>query len=262
MGTSELRDTSYVRGRPKLRASIMTMLLAMLVVALLPAGPVGAGERPDAPPTPDVVPPWAPGSPFERGPITFFVESGEVVIGIGDEDPFVIEFSECPGGEPADVDGECITFEGDINAGGSFTVDPEDVSFPQALFEDPVPIIVTTGVSETVTGSIHPLTGAASMAMPMQIDLDLLATGENDCRIVVDLELTSGTSGELVGTPYEFEDERMTLVDGEYAIPETTVLSGLGAALCGIVDGTLALPSASGENTAVFDLLMAPGHLD
>lgn len=253
-------DMSRVRGRPKLRASIMAMLMAMLVVALLPAGPVGAGERPDAPPTPDVVPPWAPGSPFEPGPFTFFVESGTVVIGIGDDDPFVIEFSECPDGEPAND--ECITFEGHVAAGGTFAVDPEGVSFPQALFTDPLPILVTTGVSETVTGSIHPKTGAASMAMPMEIDLDLFANGINDCRIVVDLDLTSGASGDLVGSPFDFQDDRMSLVDGEYAIPETTVLSDLGAAVCGLVDGTVGLPSDSGENTAVFNLLMAPGHLD
>ena len=257
----------------------MMLLLAMLVIAVLPATPVGADVSPDAPPGPPPfagekeAPGFAPGSPpragepgppdfdplpFEPGPFTFFVESGEVVIGIGEEEPFEIQFSECPGGEPAED--ECITFEGDIDTDGEFTIEPEDVSFPQALFTEPLPIAVTTGVSEAATGTIDPATGDATMSLPMQIDLDIFANGVDDCRIVVDLELTSGTSGILTGDP--LVDGRMSLVDGMYAIPVTTVLSDVGAAVCPIVDGTLALPSESGENTAVFDLLMVPGHLD
>ena len=196
---------------------------------------------------------------FTPGDFTMFVESGSVVIGTDAADPYVIEFSECPDGTPAEEGEECITFEGEIDADGNFTVEPDDVFFPTLEVRDdpdtPLDLDANTGVSAPITGNIDPDTGEATFDLPMQVDLDLGPNGTNDCRIVVDLDGTSGTSGDLTGSPLG-EDGRLTFVENDFAVPATESLSQTGDIACGQVDGAVGVPTDPGENTAEFNLLL------
>jgi hypothetical protein len=170
--------------------------------------------------------------------------------------PFAIDFSGCPGGEPADPEGECITFEGTIDEDGNFTVQPDGVSFPSTVIQSgDLTIGVSTGVSGPVTGSVDPATGEATFDLPMQVDLDIGNTGTADCRIAVGLDGTTGTSGDVTGASLD-EDGRVTVVDGTFAIPTTSPLPGGLGFLCPTVDNTVGLPSDAGDNTATFDLLL------
>jgi hypothetical protein len=178
-------------------------------------------------------------------PFTMTVETGGIVIGINEDEPYEIAFTECPGGT-----GEgCITFEGTIDADGNFTIDPEDVFFPESVEEvlPGVDVSINTGVAEAITGTIDPETGEATFDMPMQVEIAIAVLGA-ECQLNVDLEATTGDSGTVSGVA--FDGERLTVVDGQYGVDATTVIAGD----CGIVDSTVGLPSPSGENTAEFQL--------
>ena len=191
---------------------------------------------------------------FEPGDFTMFVESGSVIIGTDEDEPYVIDFTECPGGEPAEEDAECITLSGVIDEDGNFTIEPDGVFFPELSTEEPLPLTARTGVSGDVTGSIDPDTGEATFNMPMQVDIDLFQNGEGDCRIVIDMDGTTGSSGGLTGSP--LADSQATFVDGLFDVPATTSLGGTYSGLCPQVDDAVGVPSPSGENTAVLNLLL------
>jgi hypothetical protein len=177
-------------------------------------------------------------------PFTMTVETGGIVIGINEDEPYEIDFTECPGGTGDD----CITFEGTIDADGNFTIDPDDVFFPESHQQVGfIAIFINTGVAEAITGTIDPDTGEAIFDMPMQVEITIPAFG-TECQLNVDLEATTGDSGTVSGVA--FDGERLTVVDGQYGVDATTVLAGD----CGIVDSTVGLPSPSGENTAEFQL--------
>lgn len=195
---------------------------------------------------------------FAPSEFTMFVEGGQVVIGQDADSPYVINFSECPGGVAADPERGCITFQGVIDEAGNFTIQPEDVTFPvlETVADTafgPIPVRATTSTSGPITGTIDPSTGVASMSLPMVVDVDILADGVDDCRISVGLAGTTGTSGALSGSP--LTDDLLSVVDGEFAVPATTPIEGGVAGLCPIVDSTVNAPSPSGQNTAVFNLL-------
>jgi hypothetical protein len=193
---------------------------------------------------------------FQPGEFTMTVETGGIVIGAGEEDAFAIDFTECPGGVPTDEGAECITFSGTIDADGDFTVQPEDVFFPDTVIvHSGSTVAVSTGVSAPVTGTVDPATGEASFDLPMQVLLDIAADGTDDCGIAIVLDGTTGTSGGLEGAALG-QDGRLTVVEGLFAVPVTDRLSSVGDSLCGIVDDLVGLPSGSGGNTAVFELLL------
>jgi hypothetical protein len=182
-------------------------------------------------------------------PFTAFVETGALEIGDN-----AFEFPECPDGEPAEDDGECITFMGFLNDDGTHTVPAEGVSFPKLVTEEGgLTIAVNIEAPEGADGVFDIGTGLVTFDTDLDVFLDIGDNGTNDCRIDADIRGTTDESGGETGIP--FEDWRAQIIDAEFAVPASTPVSPTGDLLCSTVDGALGLPSDGGENYLEFNLL-------
>jgi hypothetical protein len=107
----------------------------------------------------------------------------------------------------------------------------------------------------------------STLSLPVKVKLDSVLLGEN-CYIGSDkkpiqLELTTGTSGALKGTPGELSFNGsftittftgIEIVDGTYAVPTAKGCGGAFSAFVDpLVDSIFGLPSASGKNAATFE---------
>jgi hypothetical protein len=104
--------------------------------------------------------------------------------------------------------------------------------------------------------AIDPITGEATLVdVVLLVDIDIGQTGDGDCRLTVDVDTTTGTSGDITRSPLN-QDGQMSLVDGLFEIPAAAPTSAVGLVLCGLVNDAIGLPSGPGGNALQFDLLV------
>jgi hypothetical protein len=190
--------------------------------------------------------------PPELVPFTAFVETGSLEIGDSE-----FEFPACPDGEPAEEGDECIVFEGGLDLEeGTHTIPAEGVSFPELILDTGVAdVAINFAAPGGASGVFDGATGEITFDTELQVLLDVGANGTDNCRLDVDLEGTTGTSGAATGSAFDATDGRATIVEGEFAVPASTPITGGDAATCGLVDGFLELPSPSGDNLLTFNML-------
>ncbi|MFN8150909.1 MAG: PKD domain-containing protein [Solirubrobacterales bacterium] len=160
------------------------------------------------------------------------------------------------------TDADPITFAGTIDAAGNVNIPVSGQHFPSFAVQGyPVSIIPT----HPITGTVNPMTGAGSLRLRVYIKIDGVPTG-GGCAIgssgsPIDLNaLITGTTAPpgpntpISGTPYNTSNGTATVVNNSYSVPASNSC-GQGAST---VDGALGLPSAAGNNSAVFNLVTNP----
>ncbi|MDQ2622902.1 MAG: DUF11 domain-containing protein [Actinomycetota bacterium] len=151
-----------------------------------------------------------------------------------------------------------INFNGTVDKAGNITI--PTVTFPNyPISAGGFNLTVKINVVGPTTGTINPLTGAASLRLRVWIKIDGVPLG-GDCRIAsssspIDVNtLITGTSGSRTGTPYNPSNGTMRIVNTSFAVPAS---SSCGIA-SGTVDSTVGLPSPAGNNAAEFNLKTTP----
>lgn len=167
--------------------------------------------------------------------------------------------------EPPD---ELANFPIDIEADGSLTVPVgEDLLPPVELEVDGDVVTITFDLPQQPSGSIDPLTGAASLGFGLSVHLTGSVSGVSlgsNCRIGTEsnpilISGTTGISGELEGEAYDGETSSMTLVDGSFEVPGASGCGGvLSFIVTPILNGQLGLPSGAGDNAVVLTVELDP----
>ncbi len=161
-------------------------------------------------------------------------------------------------------DSQNINFNGTVDKNGNINI--PTMTFPDFLLEN-IPVLgsltVKINVVGPTTGSINPLTGAASLRLRVWIKID----GLGACHIAsasspVDVNaLVTGTSqhpgSSLVrtGSPYNLTSGHMSLVNATFSAPgaqDCKIGGFIGAD--GQVNDQVGLPSAAGNNAAEFNI--------
>jgi hypothetical protein len=193
------------------------------------------------------------GDPGNGETVAFTAVAEDGRLEIGDE---VFDFTPCPDGVPAEGD-ECITFEGEADLEeGTHAIPAAGVSFPvletevdNPLGEGTLPVFATITAPDGASGVFDADTGEITFLSGLDVEVVVeSALGDIECVLDVSVDATTGDSGDASGSP--FDGERATVVDGLFDVPVAA-----GGGLCGVVSDELGLPSASGENLLVFDLL-------
>lgn len=151
-----------------------------------------------------------------------------------------------------------INFNGTVAANGAISI--PSMTFPNfPISASGFDLTVKINVVGPTTGTINPLTGDMSLLLRVWIKIDGVPFG-GDCRIASSSSpitlntLVTGTSGSVTGTKYNLSAGTVRIVNGTYAVPES---SSCGPA-AGTVNSTVGLPSAAGNNTALFNILTTP----
>ncbi|MFZ4434319.1 MAG: PKD domain-containing protein, partial [Microthrixaceae bacterium] len=181
--------------------------------------------------------------------------------------------SELASGFQAKVD---PAFNGTIDAAGNITIPTTGVVLPRAYIAIPdtnpanYPYVVTADVIATTaaTGTLNPLTGAASIRLRFRIKLGGSPFGVYvgaSCSIgttaaPIDINvLTTGTTSPpapntpISGAPY-LSNGTFLLVNNSFSVPGASgcaPLIGSATGINGVVNDNLGLPAAAGKNTAV-----------
>jgi uncharacterized repeat protein (TIGR01451 family) len=128
------------------------------------------------------------------------------------------------GSVPIVIDGITGTATGTVGSAGNLSFPQGSISFPTFTPTLPTlgPTPVTIEPTADWTGTIDPSSGALTLAAPQSAHLDLsgFLPGDTDCPVgPLPLNLTTGTSGTAMGTPYNSATGVAGLVDGTFAIP-------------------------------------------
>lgn len=155
---------------------------------------------------------------------------------------------------------------GTINSNGTFSF--AGASFPrQYIWVDDAPVVGSFQVNIDIvligqaTGTIHPATGAMTLTMAVEVR----ASGgqlNSGCK-VGPINLTAMTTGTTAppapntpvsGVPYSPATGRVTLVQNSYSVPGASgcTATAFRADVNSTVNGQLGLPSAAGNNEALF----------
>jgi len=158
-----------------------------------------------------------------------------------------------------------VSITGTIDASGNVNVPTSGVIFPNAYLYDASAGIITVQIipSNPATGTLDPLSGAASIRVRVYIKLTNTAGGllslGSSCTIgtsgsPIDLNvLTTGTTSPpapnapISGAPYNASTGTATLVNNSFSVPGASSCGLLGAANS-TINSTLGLPSAAGNN--------------
>ncbi|MBX7160953.1 MAG: PKD domain-containing protein [Acidimicrobiia bacterium] len=180
--------------------------------------------------------------------------------------------SELAGGDQPKVD---VSITGTVDGAGNVNVPTSGVVFPNAYMYDSTAGVITIQIipSHAATGTLNPLTGAASIRVRVYIKLTNTAGGifnlGGNCTIgsvsnPIDLNvLTTGTTAPpapntpISGTAYNAADGTATLVNNSFAVPGASNCGLFGAANS-TINSTLGLPSAAGNNTAILSGSVTP----
>ena len=181
--------------------------------------------------------------------------------------------SELASGFQAKVD---PAFNGTIDAAGNITIPTTGVVLPRAYIAIPdtnpanYPYVVTADVIATTaaTGTLNPLTGAASIRLRFRIKLGgspfgvyvgaACSIGTTAAPIDINV-LTTGTTAPpapntpISGAPY-LSNGTFLLVNNSFSVPGASgcaPLIGSATGINGVVNDNLGLPAAAGKNTAV-----------
>ncbi|NLA37361.1 MAG: PKD domain-containing protein, partial [Actinobacteria bacterium] len=163
-----------------------------------------------------------------------------------------------PGGQPK----EDITIAGSIDANGAVNVPTSGIYFPPAYIEQGGDLL-TARIQPTAagTGSLNPMTGAATLSISLRIKLEGSPQGVSlgsSCIIgPFSLSLTTGTSGSLTGIGYNPDTGLATMVTNTFAVPAAGGCGPLGLAN-GPINDALGLPAAAGTSKATLLGSMTP----
>ena len=159
-----------------------------------------------------------------------------------------------------------ITFTGSVDSQGNVNIPTAGQVYPPFMIQQSgLNLTVTIKPAAPITGTINPLTGAASLRLRVFIKIDGVPFG-GDCHIAssaspIDVNaLITGTTNPpgpntpITGTPYNTSDGTFKIVNNNFSVPAATD--------CGFANGTvndsLGLPSAAGNNEAQFVLRTNP----
>lgn len=163
-----------------------------------------------------------------------------------------------PGGQPK----EDITIAGSIDANGAVNVPTSGIYFPPAYIEQGGDLL-TARIQPTAagTGSLNPMTGAATLSISLRIKLEGSPQGVSlgsSCIIgPFSLSLTTGTSGSLTGIGYNPDTGLATMVTNTFAVPAAGGCGPLGLAN-GPINDALGLPAGAGTSKATLLGSMTP----
>ena len=154
---------------------------------------------------------------------------------------------------------EDTTVSGTITAAGAVSVPQSGIYFPPAYLKSGTSVL-TARIQPTQagTGSLNPLTGAASLNISVRVKLEGNPGVDlgSSCFIgPIALNLTTGTTSPplpnlpITGVPYDADAGTATLVNNSFNVPGAT-----GCGLFGVANSSinteLGLPAAAGKNTA------------
>jgi uncharacterized repeat protein (TIGR01451 family) len=159
-----------------------------------------------------------------------------------------------------------ITMSGNVDSAGNVNIPQSGMNFPaMPVSTGGFDLTVHINPAAPVTGSLNPLTGAASLRLKVWIKIDGVPLGSG-CRVAsasapIDVNaLITGTTSPpgpntpISGVPYDDSNGKVTVVNNDYSVPSSSDC-GLAA---GTVNSSLGLPSASGRNEANFELGISP----
>ena len=154
-----------------------------------------------------------------------------------------------------------VRITGTVAADGTWNVATSGVQVPQVwLFARPpvlggTTITVTTSATHAPNGSLNPLTGASSLRLRLRIDIDGSGLG-GDCHIgdsgnPIDVNVLS-TANSPGGTPYDADAGNLSMANHTFAVPGASGCSTFPINVNNEINGSLGLPSPSGQNHAIF----------
>lgn len=143
---------------------------------------------------------------------------------------------------------------GTINANGNVTIN----SFTFPPFEPIDGPLGTVNISVTVlsaSGSVNPLTGAASFSASLRIDADGGGVG-GDCKISpININMSTSNAG---GVPYNTNNGMVTVADHTFSVPGASGCTTFPVNVNSIINDELGLPSSSGNNHGVLTARSVP----
>jgi hypothetical protein len=184
----------------------------------------------------------------DAGPVEVIVTGGSLNVGE------TFDLPSCPGGVPANPGDECITFNSVLHPNGVWVVPVDGIEFPPLSLEPFPGLVVNVNIAPSAAGvgRLEPSTGLARMRLGIKIELSAPGIACSVGPLVIDL--TSGASGNLTGTPYNPTSGETTLVNKTFTVPAVTACGILN----NIINGLLNLPLAAGSSSATFSLLLNP----
>ena len=165
------------------------------------------------------------------------------------------------GDQTFDFDDPIVFSGGTIQSDGSVSFPPSDNYFPPIPLDAGSPVGTVTvriRVPQAITGNVNPLTGAASLRLPVWIRIE----GLGDCRIasasspIVVNPLTTGTDGALSGTPYNPSNGTTKLVNSGFSVPGASDCTYSFLNVNGQVNDTVGIPTSDTE--ASFNIALNP----
>jgi PKD repeat protein len=151
-------------------------------------------------------------------------------------------------------------FTGTVAANGAITVPQAGVVFPpQYVFVEGGVIAALVQPTGNVSGNINPITGNATLSVPLRLKIEGSAAGIDlggSCIVgPFTLNLRTGATtppagfDPIVGVPYDATTGLATIVDNNFAVPAASGCGPLGAA-SGPLSAAFGLPSPAGVNQA------------
>jgi hypothetical protein len=164
------------------------------------------------------------------------------------------------------------TITGTIDKAGNISIPAAGISFPWGYIPFAYPdgsyagYVTIKVLPIGATGNLDPLTGIANLQVKARIQATgtafTVGTGPG-CLIgsstnPVTLNLTTGTSGSLVGTPYSATTGTARIVDNTFAVPAIAGCAVGAVNLNSIINQQIGLPSPAGQNNAIIDGQTSP----
>jgi LPXTG-motif cell wall-anchored protein len=169
------------------------------------------------------------------------------------------------GTTPITIDGINGTGTGTIDGAGIMTFPLAGLSFApfNILVAGAIPAVVNIQPLADWTGTLNPATGAMTLHGPLMSHLAdpagaIPAFLGTDCPVgPLDLNLTTGTSGAVTGTPYAAATGFGKVVDNAFVIPKTPEPNSTcnGATL---INSGAPLPLAAGSSTTTLTMKFTP----
>ena len=156
------------------------------------------------------------------------------------------------------------TITGTIAANGTVTVPQSGIFFPP-IYQYQSGAVLTVNINPTAagTGTLNPLTGAATLTISVRLQLQGSPSGVSlgsSCFVGPwTMAMTTGTTNPpgpntpITGVPYDASTSTLTAVDNAFSVPGASGCGPLGLANSQLNTG-LGVPAAAGTQSAVIQL--------